>query len=390
MHYFVGATVRQPRLLGTRWVPTVSLYSERRGEFKAYLRSTQIGADLSATRDLSDRTPFRLAYTFEYGRTEADAPALCALFNRCDLASQEQTSRLLPLGVASAGLARIRTDNMINPSRGFSLRGEIRSSASRLLGSSDELFFNKGTGDIAWYYPLGYRNVLAFRVRGGAVLGRRLSLSDASGFVPPQERLYAGGPTSVRGFQQNELGAAVYIARIDQPLRTDTIPTPSGNVFHFEAKPDSIRGLDRTVPLGGNSLFVANMEYRIRDPFLFPDLLQYALFLDGGDVWTRGPISHWIKWTPGIGFRALTPVGPVQINVGYNRYKRDAGALYYNPNVTTLLCVTPGNKINYQPNPDTGVLEQVDKGAKCDNFDPPPRTRWTQRLTFTFSIGSDF
>jgi outer membrane protein insertion porin family/translocation and assembly module TamA len=390
MHYFVGATVRQPRLLGTRWVPTVSLYSERRGEFKAYLRSTEIGADVSATRDLSDRTPFRLAYTFEYGRTEADAPALCALFNRCDLASQEQTSRLLPLGVASAGLARIRTDNMINPSRGFSLRGEIRSSASRLLGSSDELFFNKGTGDIAWYYPLGYRNVLAFRVRGGAVLGRRLSLSDASGFVPPQERLYAGGPTSVRGFQQNELGAAVYIARIDQPLRTDTIPTPSGNVFHFEAKPDSIRGLDRTVPLGGNSLFVANMEYRIRDPFLFPDLLQYALFLDGGDVWTRGPISHWIKWTPGIGFRALTPVGPVQINVGYNRYKRDAGALYYNPNVTTLLCVTPGNKINYQPNPDTGVLEQVDKGAKCDNFDPPPRTRWTQRLTFTFSIGSDF
>jgi len=392
MHYFLGATVRQPRLLGTRWVPTVSLYSERRGEFRAYLRSTPVGADFSATRDLGDRMPLRFGYTLEYGKTTAPDAAFCALFNRCDPDSRSLISRLATLGVASAALARIRTDNLISPSRGYTMRGEVRTSAARFLGTSDSLFFNKGTADVAWYARIDARNVFAFRLRGGAVLGRRLSLTDSAAFVPPQERLYAGGPTSVRGFQQNELGSVVYIARTN--IDTIVVPPAPGSTdptFHFEPKthPDSAPSLDRAVPLGGNSLFVANVEYRIRDPFFFPDLLQYMLFMDGGDVWTRGRV-HSVKWTPGIGVRALTPVGPVQINVGYNRYEREAGALYYNPDVTTLLCVTPGNPINYRRD-QSGLYEQVDKGAQCPStFSPPRRTRLLQKLTFTFSIGSDF
>jgi outer membrane protein assembly factor BamA len=391
-HYFTGATVRQPRLLGTRWVPTVSLYSERRGEFRAYLRTTHVGGDFSATRDVGDRMPFRLAYTFEYGKTTADAPALCALFNRCDPQSINRIQELLPLGVASAALARIRTDNLISPTRGLALRGEVRTSAARLLGTSDSLFFNKGTGDIAWYHPLGWRNVLAFRLRAGAVLGRRLSLSDPGGFIPPQERLYAGGPTSVRGFQQNELGSLVYIARgsdVDTIVVQET-PTPAGGLdttFRFQVR--NTPNPDRAVPLGGNSLVVANFEYRIRDPFLFPDLVQYALFVDGGDVWTRGLRARSLKWTPGVGIRALTPVGPVQINVGYNRYEREQGAIYYNPDVTTLLCVSPGNTLTYRRGP-SGRL-QPDTDDACDGtFTPPPRTRTLQKLTFTFSIGTDF
>lgn len=391
-HYFTGATVRQPRLLGTRWVPTVSLYSERRGEFRAYLRTTHVGGDFSATRDVGDRMPFRLAYTFEYGQTTADAPALCALFNRCDPQSINRIQELLPLGVASAALARIRTDNLVSPTRGLALRGEVRTSAARALGTSDSLFFNKGTGDIAWYHPLGWRNVLAFRLRAGAVLGRRLSLSDPGGFIPPQERLYAGGPTSVRGFQQNELGSLVYIARGSD---VDTIvvqesPTPAGGLdttFRFQVR--NTPNPDRAVPLGGNSLVVANFEYRIRDPFLFPDLVQYALFVDGGDVWTRGLRARSLKWTPGVGIRALTPVGPVQINVGYNRYEREQGAIYYNPDVTTLLCVSPGNTLTYRRG--TSGRLQPDTDDACDGtFTPPPRTRTLQKLTFTFSIGTDF
>lgn len=403
MHYFLGATLRQPRLLGTRWVPTVSLYSERRGEFRAYLRWTRIGADFSAAREVGDRMPFRLGYTVEYGNTNAPDAALCALFNRCDPESRNVLAQLGTLGVASATLARIRTDNIINPSRGYTARGEVRTSASPLLGTSQSLFFNKGTGDIAWYRRIDSRNVVAVRLRGGAVLGRTLSLNAPADFVPPQERLYAGGPTSVRGFQQNELGALVYIARNNvDTIVVGTSPAPSGSgidtTFRFQAKtrPDSLPSLDRAVPLGGNSLVVANLEYRVRDPFLFPDLLQYLVFLDGGDVWTRSQ-PHSFKWTPGFGFRALTPVGPVQINIGYNGYPRESGALYYNPDVTTLLCVTPGNTIEYQrsrgaviPN-QTPPFEQVDKSAPCDrSFSPPPRTRLLQRLTFTFSIGSDF
>ena len=98
--------------------------------------------------------------------------------------------------------------------------GQIRG-ASSLLGTSSNLFFNKGSGDVAWFAPFGWHNVLSARIRAGAVIGRRLS--DTLLFVPPQERLYAGGPTSVRGFQQNELGDLVYtIARADNVKETKT------------------------------------------------------------------------------------------------------------------------------------------------------------------------
>jgi surface antigen Omp85-like protein len=157
--------------------------------------------------------------------------------------------------------------------------------------------------------------------------------------------------------------------------------------FHVRDTPNPLR----VVPLGGNSLLVANFEYRVRDPFLFPDLVQYVLFVDGGDVWTRsGDRSMNIKWTPGLGIRALTPVGPIQVNAGWNRYDREQGAIYYNPDVTTLLCVSPGNGLTYRRNPTTKQLEPVTE-VRCDpNFTPPPRTKFFQRLTFTFSIGSDF
>ena len=399
MHYFTGIAVRQPRLLGTRWVPTVSVYSERRGEYKAYLRSTQVGADISATRDVGPRMPLRVGYTYEFGRTVADAPALCVLFNRCDLPSQRQIQELEPLGVASVALARIRTDNPISPTRGLMMRGEVRTSASEFLLTSKSLFFNKGTGDIAWYAPVGSGNVVMARLRGGLVLGRRLGLADPTGFVPPQERLYAGGPNSVRGFQQNELGSKVYIAR-RREVAADTVVAGTDTTFRFRLLTDAegtARGFgidsvpERAVPLGGNSLFVANLEYRIRDPFLFPEHLQYTLFVDGGDVWSRGndQRSAKIKWTPGFGFRALTPVGPMQLNVGINGYKQEEGPLYFNPDVTLLACLSPegGVPLDYTRDPTT---QQLVTAGTCGNFNPPRRARWFQKLTFTFSIGPDF
>jgi outer membrane protein insertion porin family/translocation and assembly module TamA len=389
LHYFVGATARQPRLLGTRWVPALSVYSERRGEFRAFLRKTRIGGDLSATRDVGERMPFRLAYTFEYGETDAEPAAFCALFNRCDAESRSRLSVLAPLGIASAALVRNRTDNVISPTAGYVARAELRTSASRLLGTDDSLYFNKATGDVAWYKSTGGGNVFTVRLRGGAVLGRRLRLSDPTGFIPPQERLYAGGATSVRGFQQNELGALVYIARNNNVV-IDSIVAGTDTVYQFEVDttPGNIQSPDRAVPLGGNSLVVANIEYRLRDPFFFPNLLQYAIFLDGGDVWTRGQKPAQIKWTPGLGFRALTPVGPVQINVGYNPYQREDGPVYFNPDVRTLACATPGNTITYRRDP-TGQLVEASSGT-CEDYKPPKRDRFIQRLTFTFSIGPDF
>ena len=397
LHYHVGASLRQPRLLGFRWTPTVAVYSERRGEYTAYLRTTYAGADLSATRELGFRMPLRLGYAMEYGRTTAPQAALCALFNRCNPLERTPLDSLATLGIASASVSRVRTDNAISPTRGYLWRTEVRSSASRLLGTSPSLYFNKATGDVAFYQPVGRSTVLAMRARAGAVVGRRTA-SDSVGFVPPQERLYAGGATSVRGFQQNELGSVVYIAGIRAGSVDTTVVSVAGadTLFRLTASPNV--PIDRTVPLGGNSLVVLNVDYRIRDPFLFPDRLQYTLFVDAGAVGTRRAddlgigLEH-LKWTPGVGVRMLTAIGPLQVNVGYNGYDREPGPLYINPNVNTLSCISPGNQWTLKrepiPNDETRLVPDGAQQA-CPDFDPPPRNRFLQRLTFTFSIGSDF
>ena len=93
-----------------------------------------------------------------------------------------------------------------------------------------------------------------------------------------------------------------------------------------------------------------------------------------------------MKWTPGVGVRASTPIGPVQVNIAQNVANREAGAMFFNPNVSTLACATPGNTISYTR--DAGQYVQVGS-AGCPSYVPPKRTGF-QRLTFTFSIGSDF
>jgi outer membrane protein insertion porin family len=402
MHYNLGAAVRQPRLLGTRWTPALALYTERRGEFTAYLRTTYLGADLSATRDVGFRTPLRLGYSVEYGRTDAEDAALCALFNRCDPNVRTPLDSLATLGVVSASLARVRTDNPVSPTRGYVWRTELRTSASRGLGTSRSLFFNKGTGDLSYYKSIGGSSVLAMRARAGAVVGVRTA-GNTLGFVPPQERLYAGGAGSVRGFQQNELGRLVYVtARV--PRDTQSVNRLIDTLFVrldgadsvFRLQSNSQTGIDRTVPLGGNSLVVLNFDYRIRDPFFLRDRLQYSFFLDAGAIGTQTPTDldlglDQMRWTPGIGIRVATPVGPVQVNVGYNWYPREAGPLYFNPDVSTLICVSPNNAWEFvrRPTPDNPDVLLAQSTPACSNLDARPRNG-LQRLTFTFSIGSDF
>lgn len=389
LHYFGGVSVRQPRLLGTRWVPTLSLYRERRGEFKAYLRTTKFGSDLSATRDIGDRSTLRVGFSEEYGQTVAPDAVLCALFSRCDEASRLKITSRAKLGVASANVARVHTDNLVSPSRGTIMRAELRSSATSGFFTDSALYFNKASADVAWYTPFGWRNTLSLRVRAGGVMGRRLN--DTLAFIPPQERLYAGGATSIRGFQQNELGEVVYIARAADVNR-DTAGTPKRY-----SVPDTAL-FDRVVPIGGNTLFVANIEYRVRDAFLLPNLLQYAFFLDAGDVWTR-PASPSIKWTPGFGLRALTPIGPIQVNVGYNQYARPSGPVYFEdptrltgvrPDISPLYCVSPGNTIDLQDIGGAGVLQPLPGQGCPGTYTPRQRSKWYQRLVWTIQIGPDF
>ena len=184
------------------------------------------------------------------------------------------------------------------------------------------------------------------------------------------------------------------IARADNVKETKTqenVAAGIDSIFHFEVDSMKSPAPDRAVPLGGNSLLVFNLKYRIADHLFSPGLVQYTFFLDGGDVWNRNTPQHFLKWTPGLGLRVFTPVGPVQVNAGYNRYQQGQGPVYYNPNVSILACATPGNTLTYRQGASTGGRFEPESNTPCpQGFTPPPRTRLLQKLTFTFSIGSDF
>lgn len=392
LNYYLGATLRQPVFFGLRTIPTVTVFSERVSEYNAYLRTTAIGGIASLEWRQFSRLPFTLAYSMDLGRTEAQPALFCAVFNLCDQEDRRRVQQTQRLAVVSAIVSRDNSNSIVSPTRGSQWRVEARH-ASRFILSDTALQFNKLLAERSQYWGSPGGAVVALRVRGGAVFGR--TFGTVTGFIPPQERLYAGGPTTVRGFSQNELGSAIYIAR-----SFDVVESPSLGYTVFRVA-DSVSDFRRAVPVGGNSLVVGNLELRLPSPFL-PELLQWTLFTDAGDVWNRGRAGSFqnfsLKVTPGIQVTAFSPVGPVRIVLGYNPYNRPRGPLYFevpsnqpvdgqSPEGGTLPCVSPGNTLRVSL--VDGVLEQAE-GICEAKFVPRPDNSFRSRLTFGLAIGQAF
>jgi outer membrane protein insertion porin family/translocation and assembly module TamA len=398
LNYYVGATLRQPVFFGLRSVPTITVFSEKVSEYNAYLRTTAIGGIASVDWRRFRRTPVTFAYSMDLGRTEAQPALFCAVFNICDQEDRRRVQATQRLAVLSAIVSHDNSNSVFLPTAGSQWRVEARH-ASPVTLSDSSLRFSKLLVERSQYWGISNGAVIAFRVRGGVVFGR--SLSGNTGFIPPQERLYAGGPTTVRGFSQNELGSAIYIARSYEVVYPK-LPFTTDTLFSVPAADRSFR---RLVPVGGNSLLVSNVELRLTSPFL-PDVLQWTLFTDAGDVWNRGQQGGFqnfhVKVTPGIQLTALSPVGPVRLVMGYNPYDRPAGPIYYEvpgvvgtsnalgADVGSLPCVSPGNTLAvHRPDPASNVL--VQSVGRCPaTFLPSGSSGFRSRLTFGLAIGQAF
>lgn len=382
LNYYGGATLRAPILFGLTF-PTVTLYSERRSEFKAFLRTTPIAVGLTRGWAWRRGTPVTASYNLEYGRTDAQPALFCAAFNLCTADDRRRVLEYRRLAVVGLSAERGRTDDPVDPTRGATLRLDARH-ASRVVGSDPLQEFNQLTGTATAYRPL-LGAVLAARLRVGAVLGTNFSESGAR-FVPPQERLYAGGPSTVRGFGQNELGPVAYIAR---GYVADTVVVDGAPRRVFRTAPDS--GYARVVPLGGNSVVVANLELRLRSP-VFTDLVQFTVFADAGRVTPDVRFGvEGLRVTPGLGVRVASPVGPLRLDVGYNPYDLASGAAYFDAPldvpVAPLYCVSPGNVL---PVSDVDGAAVQAEGPCPTTFRPRPARGLLRRLAFNFSIGQAF
>lgn len=342
LNYNATVTVRQPAFLSPRHTASLAVYAARRSEFKAYTRQAigvNVGVTLNARRDV----PITLGYSYSVGRTTADPAVYCQLFLLCDRSEQVFLANRRPFGAVTVSGVRDRTNSVLDPTTGSLVTASVLH-ASRVVGSDSLYEFNRGRLEIARYYPLGRRGTFAWRVLGGTILpARAITLAGQSvRFVPPDQRFYGGGPNSVRGYHLNELGPRVYV--VDGIIANGT---------------DSTFVNLRASPTGGNAIVVANLELRFATP-LFPDRMRVALFGDVGQVWARSEeitSAQGLRFTPGLGVRFVTPLGPVRLDAAYNGYPAEPGPLYVLDPTTKSLTLVEG--VTFRPPLPTGFWRRV-------------------------------
>ncbi|MFL5506824.1 MAG: outer membrane protein assembly factor [Gemmatimonadales bacterium] len=352
LNYNVTASVKRPAFLSPKASITVSAFSERRSEFRIYLRE-DIGSSIAVTRESNIwRDPITLSYTFSYGRTQATPAVFCSYFNACTAETRSLQEQRRPLAILGLRAIQTRVNNPVEPGRGHVYLGEFAWS-STLIGSSEFQQFTRLVGEARWYTTLMRDVVLATRARAGMVFGGGISSLDVPTFIPVEHRFYGGGPNDVRGYSFNQLGPVVYVV--------DSVNVP----------PEGITAVDQDNVLayatGGNSLAVGNVELRVPSPFL-GSLLRFALFADVGSVWQRGttaPTPLAFRITPGVGVRLQTPVGPFRLDVAYNPYRLQSGVLYENrPNGDLIEVQDPvaGGPYQYQKPDREGIKINITVG----------------------------
>jgi outer membrane protein assembly factor BamA len=214
-----------------------------------------------------------------------------------DSAPFDITQRIAPLTASFSWSTR---DELLDATRGFFLSNALEYAPS-FLGS--DLHYIKYFGQIFKYVPLSRPTLVPFgrgvkRPRllyaGGIRIGFAGGLSGRS--FPESERFFAGGGTSIRGFDQDAVG------------------------------PEN----DLGDPVGGEAVFVINNELR----FPIMSVFEGVGFLDIGNVYSRAsdfnPAD--VRSSAGPGIRIRTPYFLLRFDYGFKLDRKsdeDPGAFYF-------------------------------------------------------------
>ncbi len=345
----LNADLRRRWLSDYRNQTGFSVFGFRRSSPGVFIE-TGGGAAASFTRNITPYVPVTLQYRLELTNTSAAEAYFCVNFGVCDQSSLnvlQSTQRLAPLALTASS---DRRDDPIGPTRGHSWRSELEFADS---WTGSQFGYARFEVEGAKYFHMSDKLTVAVHGRGGIVkgFGGTTSARSASGgaIILPRKRFYAGGAQSVRGYGENQLGprflviprsvfqptAAGFDSLLADPnLRNGRLPCPPTVALPNCPTEASIIGgvpaaAGRLVsnfedndfmakPLGGEAMIEASIEarYRVWGP------LTLAAFVDAGSVGAqfRGTAT---VFTPGIGVRYLSPVGPIRVDLGFNPRARE-------------------------------------------------------------------
>ena len=237
------------------------------------------------------------------------------------------------------------------------------SSLDRPVGPHHGKDFNVGVqiagvgGNVKYVAPIAsYRQFfpmkgLKVNREGHNVLGYRLQLANITGFggevAPPTHRFYSGGEQDLRGFDTRSVGPYVFI-----PNKVEfTLTNPDGTSVPLNPANPALGNvviplpIYRTVSIGGDTQFTANLEYRI--PIV--NQVTFAFFTDFGMNMDLEP-GQLRQSTAGQSLISGASYGcPTLVN----------GACFGGSSVKfpDLLAIVPGT--NYQPRMSNGAELQV-------------------------------
>ena len=189
--------------------------------------------------------------------------------SNADLEETDLGKTAYQIGTVGLSATYDRRDSVLNPNSGWITAFNVDSNTL-----DDGHTFARTTGRVSWHYPLPARIRFAASARFGL-------LSQKSA-VPIDERFFLGGSTTVRSFQQRELGLA-------------------------PGKP---------APTGGSAYSLINLEA----DFPLWNKVRGTVFFDSGSLSPDGlsiPTSNFRSGI-GLGLRYALPVGPIRVDVGIN------------------------------------------------------------------------
>ncbi len=315
INYRADISYVNPHLKGTRFSLDAELYLKRETRGESALNQSVHGFNLGSTWKASRRVTNNAYVGVKITNPSVHPYAPDSLKVRFDEVGVELTQTRF----VNWSTYIDHRDDLFRPTRGMYTIGTLKL-AGGLMGG--DYSFLKGSASWQNYHAMPLGGVLALRLMLGAAAPYGKSTGLGPDGVPYDDRFFAGGASSVRGYGHNTLG----------PQVTDQDELDELNYGSDVLLPDN-------PARGGNYLMLTNVEWRFPLPWLNRWNFASVLFFEGGNVWEslgdvriRGfrlnsdpgepgdPTSTKVwdyRYSCGTGIRLDTPFGPVRADVGF-------------------------------------------------------------------------